>query len=270
MNIIKKIVTLACIVVLGISACNLPAQEETTTPIDPVAAASATLMAMTLEMQPNQPQATEIPSSTPLPTDTPTITPTSTPTVPMVTVSVNTNCRTGPGVVYDLIGGLLVGEEAVVVGKYSAGNYWIINNPDSSGTCWLWGQYATVTGNIDGLPEYTPPPTPTPTSTPTPTATPTLAPPNAPENVSASKACTPLVLPQYLLVSIITWDDKSNNETGFNVYRNGALLTTVGPNITTWNDTFPINMGMPVTYGVEAVNAAGVSTNITATAVTCP
>ena len=188
----------------------------------------------------------------------------------MVTVSQNTNCRTGPGVVYDLIGGLLIGEKAEVVGKYSAGNYWIINNPDSSGTCWLWGQYATVTGNTAGLPEYTPPPTPTPTITPTPTFTPTPSPPNAPANINVAKACTPLVLPQFLLVSIITWEDKSNDETGFKVYRDGILLTTVGPNVTIWNDTIPINMSIPVVYGVEAVNATGTSSNVTATAVTCP
>ena len=188
----------------------------------------------------------------------------------MATVSVNTNCRTGPGVVYDLIGALLVGEQAVVVGKYTAGNYWIINNPDSSGTCWLWGQYATVSGNTAGLPEYSQPPTPTPTNTPTPTPTFTPSPPAAPANVSVSKACTPLVLPQFLLVSIVSWEDKSNNETGFRVYRDGALLTTVGPNVTTWNDSIPINMGVPVVFGVEAVNATGASARITATGVTCP
>ena len=53
-----------------------------------------------------------------------------------------------PSMVYDLIGALLLGEQAVVVGKYTPGNYWIINNLDAAGTCWLWGQYATVTGNI--------------------------------------------------------------------------------------------------------------------------
>ena len=104
-------------------------------------------------------------------TFTPTISITTTPTVPIVSVSVNTNCRTGPGTVYDLIGALLVGERAVVVGKYTARNYWIINNPDRSGTCWLWGEYATVLGNTAGLPEYASPPTPTPSITPTPTIT---------------------------------------------------------------------------------------------------
>jgi hypothetical protein len=78
------------------------------------------------------------------------------------------------------------------------------------------------------------------------------------------------VLPQFLLVSIISWEDKSNDEAGFKVYRDGVLLTTVGPNVTTWNDTIPINMSIPVTYGVEAVNATGASTRITAAAVTCP
>jgi len=29
-------------------------------------------------------------------------------------------------------------------------------------TCWLWGQYATVLGNTDGLPAINPPPIPTP------------------------------------------------------------------------------------------------------------
>jgi len=188
----------------------------------------------------------------------------------MVTVSVDTNCRTGPGVVYDRVGGLLVGEQAVVVGKYSAGNYWIINNPDSSGTCWLWGQYATVTGNTAGLPEYTPPPTPTPTITPTPTFTSTPTVPNAPANVSVSKVCVPLVLPQYTLTAIISWEDKSSDETGFKIYRDGTLVTTVGPNVITLNDSIPVNMGVPVIYGVEAVNASGASARINASAVICP
>ena len=80
----------------------------------------------------------------------------------MVGVSTNTNCRTGPGTIYDIVGALLVGEEAEVVGKGDWGNYWIIKNPDGAGECWLWSNYATVVGPTDGLTVYTPPPTPTP------------------------------------------------------------------------------------------------------------
>jgi hypothetical protein len=80
----------------------------------------------------------------------------------MVSVSTNTNCRTGPGTVFDIVGALVVGEQAEVVGKGEWGNYWIIKNPDGAGECWLWSNYATVTGPTDGLTVYSPPPTPTP------------------------------------------------------------------------------------------------------------
>jgi len=105
----------------------------------------------------------------PLPTSTPsaTLSPTpffsSTPLVPYISVSVATNCRVGPGKVYDRVGALLVGEVAEVVGRSANGEYWYIRNPNqSNGFCWLWGEYATVTGNIATLPVFTPPPTPTP------------------------------------------------------------------------------------------------------------
>ena len=227
MNFTKKIFIVGLITILGLSACNLPSQAPSDPKGQAEEAATATLLALTLATQNNQPLTTAIPSSTPFPTDTPTITPTFTPSVPMVTVSQNTNCRTGPGVVYDLIGGLLIGEEAVVVGKYSAGNYWIINNPDSSGTCWLWGQYATVTGNSAGLPEYTPPPTPT--ITPTPTFTPTPSPPNAPASFTASKACIPLLpSPNFNYQFVLQWTDSANNEDGYRVYFNGTFNSNPG------------------------------------------
>jgi hypothetical protein len=88
---------------------------------------------------------------------------TLTPIVPQVSVSVATNCRTGPGKVYDRVGALLVGQVAEVVGRDTTGNYWYIRNPNQSGGfCWLWGEYATVTGNFAALPAFTPPATPTP------------------------------------------------------------------------------------------------------------
>jgi hypothetical protein len=106
----------------------------------------------------------EVPTFTPTATLSPTPVFTSTPVIPQISVSEPTNCRVGPGRVYDRVGALLVGEVAEVVGRDPVGNYWYIRNPrDSNGFCWLWGEYATVTGNINVLPVYTPPPTPTPT-----------------------------------------------------------------------------------------------------------
>jgi len=47
----------------------------------------------------------------------------TTPTIPTVTVSENTNCRTGPGKQYDQIDVLEIGQSAVVVGKNTSTNY---------------------------------------------------------------------------------------------------------------------------------------------------
>lgn len=105
----------------------------------------------------------ELPTITPSATLSPTPVFTSTSLVTLVSVSVATNCRVGPGKVYERVGALLVGEVAEVVGRSADGNYWYIRNPrQSNGFCWLWGQYATVTGNFAALPVFTPPPTPTP------------------------------------------------------------------------------------------------------------
>ncbi len=100
-------------------------------------------------------------------TDTPAVTPsptfTFTPQVPRVSVSVETNCRSGPGTAYDILGVLPVGQSAEVIGRSANSDNWIIRLPSNPAiVCWLWGYYATVTGNTSGLTVYTPPPTPTP------------------------------------------------------------------------------------------------------------
>ncbi len=115
-----------------------------------------------------------VPTDTPTPTETstptvtltPTVTMTPTPEFPRVSVEIDTNCRSGPGEVYGILGALRVGEEAEIVARFDEGDYWVIKNPDQPGQCWLWGYYATVTGDVDSLPVYTRPPTPTVTPTP--------------------------------------------------------------------------------------------------------
>lgn len=107
--------------------------------------------------------ATAVPTSHP----SPTITLTATPMPPMVTVSVDTNCRTGPGLVFPYWDAFLVGMEAEVVGVLPARSYYFIRNPgDSKGFCWLWGEYASVTGELSLAPVMTSPPTPTATPRP--------------------------------------------------------------------------------------------------------
>jgi len=89
-----------------------------------------------------------------------------------VVVSVDTNCRSGPGSDYELVGALVVGEQAKIIAQAEIDEegasiqYWIIENPDKDGLCWLWGEYASVGGDTWSLPVITPPPTPTETISP--------------------------------------------------------------------------------------------------------
>ena len=65
------------------------------------------------------------------------------------------------------------------------------------------------------------------------------------------------------------WNDNSDNEDGFNVYQNGALIQTLGPDTTQATVSIPVAPGTPMEYGVEAYNTAGTSARKTAS-VTCP
>jgi hypothetical protein len=182
----KSIAIVSSFVFLLVSACNLPggpavvddtnldpnlvAQTQVAELVASTAAAQTSLanaVASTLAaMATNTPEFTFTPSLTSTPSSTSTSTYTLTPSVPMVSVSVETNCRTGPGTAYDILGILPVGQTAEVIGRSPGGDTWIIRLPSNpSINCWLWGQYATVNGNTSDLPVYTPPPTPTPPAT---------------------------------------------------------------------------------------------------------
>lgn len=167
-------------------ACNL----STSSPTDEPAGQAETAIAGTVAARiagSAVPEATEVDAvataEPPAPESSPTLPPAqatatlaepSTPGIPMVSVSVNTNCRTGPGRSYDYQGALLVGETEEIVALSTLPNYWYITNPDKPGEfCYLWGEYATVVGETQALPKFTPLPSPTPTNTPTPSVTPT-------------------------------------------------------------------------------------------------
>jgi len=157
----------ATLLVLAILACgpNRSAEQAATETMQ----ALGTVVAQTMEAggdtgdqdSPESPDASGpdavIPSDTPEPSATATL------GAPMLSVSVDTNCRFGPGDVYDYLGALLVGEEALVTGKLADESFWYIENPDAPPPhCWVWGMYASISGDKSGVPVLTPPPTPTP------------------------------------------------------------------------------------------------------------
>jgi|GEM_PF-1854127 len=72
----------------------------------------------------------------------------------------------------------------------------------------------------------------------------------APENVAATDS----TLDQEVK---ITWTDRSFFESGFNIYRDGGLLTTLGPDAQVYSDTSVVG-GMTHTYCVEAEDSDGI------------
>ncbi len=82
-----------------------------------------------------------------------------------VTVLVDLNIRSGPGVNYDRIGFLLTDESVPVVGVNSDTGWWKVECPDtvSESECWVSGgdQYTRAV-DVDGVAEAEAPPTPTP------------------------------------------------------------------------------------------------------------
>jgi hypothetical protein len=175
----NKFLAIAALILLNFtSACNLPVRltgaggttQATVVPLNTQVAEVVALTGAAQTALANDVAAslTAMPTNTPQFTFTPLLTPTLTftftPAVPMVSVSVNTNCRSGPGDPYAILGILTVGQTAEVVGHSPLNDNWIIKLPPNGTTCWLWTQYATVAGNTTGLPVVNPPPSPTPAS----------------------------------------------------------------------------------------------------------
>ncbi|MBG0786145.1 MAG: SH3 domain-containing protein [Anaerolineaceae bacterium] len=78
------------------------------------------------------------------------------PGVTSLTVSVDTNCRSGPGLGYQIVDGVFVGQTVEVLGKDASGAYYIVKSPQGY-TCWLWSHYATLNGDPNTLTVMTPP-----------------------------------------------------------------------------------------------------------------
>jgi len=85
-----------------------------------------------------------------------------------LTVQENTNCRSGPGSLFDFMGLINAGQQVEAVARSTVGEYYYIKNPTSySDYCWLWSRYTTIAGDTGTLPVFTPQPSPTPKVTST-------------------------------------------------------------------------------------------------------
>jgi hypothetical protein len=101
------------------------------------------------------------------------------------------------------------------------------------------------------------------------TATVVLSLPNAPANFVGSASCTKLIAHstteyKFVFVANLVWEDRSGDETSFELLKDGKLLVTLDADTTEYQDSLtfmtpykhPTQMAL---YTIRAVNAAGKS-----------
>lgn len=242
----------AMILVLALAACGLPTRNSSqpTQALD--VSLVGTIAAATLQAMATP---TPAPTSTPEITATPTVTLTITPTYapPLLTFNGNTNCRKGPGETYDVVTVLRSGAEVEPVGHLEKTNYWLVKRPDSAETCWASADFAQTSGSVDALPTVTAPPTSTP------------KPPTAPAWASWNYTCDFASGGNNITMNLV-WTDRSNDETGYTVYRDGQSIADLGPDANTYTDVTFVATGKSVSYKVEVKNQSGTASSSTVSA----
>jgi hypothetical protein len=98
-------------------------------------------------------------------------TPTAIGALATVTARVDANVRTGDNTNYPVVGNLLSGESAAVIGISASGTGWYYIQLENGRRGFISPTTVNITGNTATLPTFFPPATPTPTFTPTPVAT---------------------------------------------------------------------------------------------------
>jgi hypothetical protein len=243
----RGISILFSVYILALSACNLPGPTSGAS----LEEQAATVVAMTLSAQAPRTTKTANPENTPAAgsTSTPTATLTPTYSVPMLKVNESTNCRSGPGQVFEILFTFLPGASVEIVGSYTQDGYWIVKMPGSQQTCWIWGEYSTASGSHWTVPSMTPP------------SPPTQSPPGSPNNLRYTYFCTLAGE----VTTDLSWSDRADNEQGYRVFRNGNLIATLPANATVYSETISININATLSYSVASFNQSGSSPQSTVT-----
>ena len=245
----KQIPIMICLA-LVLAACNLP-QRSTPTPVARIdQSLVGTIAAMTLDSMVTP--YTQTPTITPTVVVTATQTPTITPTyaTPFLLFNGNTNCRKGPGTEYDVATVLRTGAKVEIVGKLEKTNYWLVKKPGGAETCWVADDFAQSSGSIQMLPTVPAPPTPTP------------KPPNAPAWSTWNYTCDFASGGSNINMNLV-WTDRTNDEDGYIVYRDGQAIANLGPNSTSYTDVAFVAAGKSVSYKVEVHNKSGSASSST-------
>ncbi len=227
----KKIILISLILCMGTAACNLPDPAPQQSPPEIQTAAALTV------------QAVLTPLTSPTALATNSLLPTATQSAgPILTVPDNTNCRSGPGINYQIVTILGAGSSVLIVAQNTARTHWIVDPPTGTQNCWVGVEFGTVTGTTDVLPEVTP----------------------ESESDSGAPARPGSLFYDYScaggqVTTTLSWSDAADNENGYRVYRFGAVIADLPPNSNGYVDEVSVAAGTQLQYSVEAYNDAGAS-----------
>jgi hypothetical protein len=155
--------------------------------------------------------------------------------LPMFTFTQQANCRQGPNTLYPALGYGQIGEQAKILGVSEMPGWYAVILSGGETDCWVASSTGNVIGSLDGLQIVVAP----------------LMKLDVSNQVCNAK--------QYLVR--LTWENMLA-ETGYRVYRDGALVATLGVDTTSYDDT-PPDLERHVYY-VEAFNASGFAKSIQA------
>ena len=232
---------LASALILFSSACGTTA--KTPEPLT-VNEAASTLVALT-DQAATQSAHLSRPTLSP-PTPTPTF------VEPLLYINDNTQCRTGTSSNFQAVVALSAGMTVQLIGKDTSQSAWLIEAPNSAGTCLVLAGDGSPSGDYGSLPEVAPQPS-------------TKKPPSTPAFVGWPWFCTYSNGVMYKATVNLSWIDPAYDANGFRVYRQGAQIADLPATKTSVIDTFEVVIGTNLSYSIAAYNDAGMSPQRTMT-----
>ena len=231
-------VLLALAALAALTACNMPGTQAT--PTLSVLDQAATIVAGTLRAGGIS---TAVPAAV---TTSPTRAPVTPTTKPSLYINTDgAKCRSGPGPDFKEIASYVTGTSVDMIAKDTTDGYWLVKDPTSGDSCWVFVQDATPSGSFDTLPEITPPPV-------------AQQPPGKPGKGSWNYSCD-----NTSLTTILGWSAPSGATNGYRVYRGGTKIADLPASTTTYTETIDFKYGSSMSYGVEAFNEAGAGPQVT-------
>jgi hypothetical protein len=184
-------------------------------------------------------------------------------------------CYAGPGPDYETLAVLSIGMKAEVLSKDGSGEYWIVQSPLGNGSCWTESRYATIIGQVEGIPVLATDAVPTKA----------INLPDTPRRFTATTTCVaiqdvrdsrgvPRAGDKQNFFVYLSWSN-IKGEAGYRLYRDNILLVELEMDTSQYTDNFIIEKSKPkyVIYTLEAFNDDGtaptIQTTVTASVQLC-